>query len=152
MNVSSSETPAHQYAAHGDYTISLEATSDRGCSSSADENITVYAKPEAQYVAEEACYGDSTYFQDHSYIAEGVIASYQYDLGDGNASTSANPVHLYDTARSFTTVMTVTSDNNCSDTYNFTYTVNPEPVAAIGADEVCLGLRAQQQACIVVNP
>ncbi|WP_444998211.1 PKD domain-containing protein [Aliikangiella sp. IMCC44359] len=42
---------------------------------------------------------------------DGSINSYNWDFGDGNSSSDANPIHRYTSAGSFTATLTVTDDN-----------------------------------------
>src|SRR5262249_53756769 len=46
-----------------------------------------------------------------SYDPDGTIASYSWNFGDGSApSSSASPVHVYQTAGNYSAVLTVTDD------------------------------------------
>ncbi|NOU50925.1 PKD domain-containing protein [Pseudoalteromonas sp. JBTF-M23] len=55
--------------------------------------------------------------------AEGEIASYQWDFGDGNQSAQANPSHIYDNAGEYTVTLTVTDSQGLSNTASTEATV-----------------------------
>ena len=56
-------------------------------------------------------------FADTSTDADGSIASWAWDFGDGNVSTSQNPVHTYATDGTYTVSLTVTDNTGAVDTY-----------------------------------
>jgi len=55
--------------------------------------------------------------------ADGTIASYAWNFGDGTTSTSANPTHSYAAAGTFTATLTVTDDDGATATSNATVTI-----------------------------
>jgi|GEM_PF-1800736 len=65
------------------------------------------------------------------------IVSYTWDFGDGNGSTSANPVHAYETSGTYDVTLTVTDGNGLSDISVQEITVmedNSIPVAVATSD------------------
>ena len=69
------------------------------------------------------------------------IVSYTWDFGDGNGSTSANPVHTYETSGTYDVTLTVTDGNGLSDISVQEITVmedNSIPVA-IATSDVSVG-------------
>jgi len=71
-----------------------------------------------------ACAFDSSGSTD----ADGTIASYAWDFGDGEVSTEAAPGHSYAGAGSYEVVLTVTDDDGDSDDVTLTVAVQDEPV------------------------
>jgi PKD repeat protein len=70
---------------------------------------------------------------------DGSIVAYSWNFGDGNSSTNPNPVHVYNSAETFTAVLTVTDNSGLSDTESVTITAiepssNQPPVAVAEAD------------------
>lgn len=50
-------------------------------------------------------------------LSSGSGLSYAWDFGDGNTSTSQNPVHTYATDGSYTICLTITDANACTSTH-----------------------------------
>lgn len=70
---------------------------------------------------------------------DGTIVSYNWSFGDGTAnSTAPNPTHVYNSAGTFTAVLTVTDNSGLTGTSSVVITANTPanqlPVAVAGAD------------------
>jgi len=113
--------PPHVYTDSGMYDVSLIATNDFGCSSSISMADLITAAPmEAGFVANpfEGCAPLDVIFTDTTQVinSNDPIVSWEWDLGNGNTSTSQNPpmqtynVGLYDIS------MIVTTASGCTDT------------------------------------
>lgn len=63
-------------------------------------------------------------FTDSSTDSDGSIVAWDWDFGDGNTSTSQNPVNIYSTAGSYTVELTVTDDQGATATTSQTVTVS----------------------------
>ncbi|TVR68770.1 MAG: PKD domain-containing protein [Marinilabiliales bacterium] len=111
---STSMHPVYFYDQPGTYTVTLEVESERGLKDVAEQQITVYPKPEALFEVradEDAGYGRTVYFFNYSRNAE----SYIWDFGDGNNSTAKDPVHVYLEPGNFTVSLTAVSEHGCTD-------------------------------------
>ncbi len=77
--------------------------------------------------------------------ADGTIVGYSWNFGDGTSSTEPNPVHVYNTAGTFTAVLTVTDNSSLTGTSSVVITAssqpaaNQSPVAVAGADKTSGG-------------
>ncbi len=124
-------TPSHAYAAAGTYTVALTVTDDRGATGTASKAVTVTAPPAnvapvAAFTAAAAGL-TATFDASGSSDADGTIASYAWDFGDGTTGTGAKPGHTYATAGTYTVRLTVTDDDGATGTVS-----KAVPVTAAG--------------------
>jgi PKD repeat protein len=69
-------------------------------------------------------------FTDASTDVDGTIASREWNFGDGTTSTEANPVHTYLVAGTYTVTLTVTDNENATNSATSRVTVPAPPNAA----------------------
>lgn len=128
-NASSVQNPVHQYAAPGNYAVSLTMTNSNGCSATATASVTLYAAPNADFNFADACAASGVQFNNQSTIASGNISQYIWDFGDSSAvSGSVDPVHVYDNPGVYNVTLIAISDNGCADTTVQQITIFPLPV------------------------
>lgn len=127
----------------GNYTVILTIQTDKGCSNSVTNTVTVYPKPVANFNLPSVCLPNGTAnFVSSSTVATGSITGYAWDFGDGIGTASTqNPTYNYTGSGPFTVQLTVTTDQGCTDTKSQSITtIYPEPLAAFTLPaEVCLG-------------
>ena len=63
-----------------------------------------------------------------SYDPDGTIESYAWNFGDGTSSNTPNPVKVYNSAGSFTAVLTVTDNSGLTDAESVVITVNSSSI------------------------
>ncbi|MEZ4924511.1 MAG: PKD domain-containing protein, partial [Crocinitomicaceae bacterium] len=129
-NTSSAQDTNYVYASPGTYTVTHTVVTTGGCASTAIVDVTVMDNPVASFVDQQTCQNAPTNFTDLSSIANGSIASWTWDFGDGSAiETTQNPVHIFQTSGAFIVNLTVTSDFGCTASTIIPTTVYPAPVA-----------------------
>ncbi len=138
-NTSLIQNPVHNYGSAGSYSVSLSVTSAAGCSSNVTNTVAVNSLPTADFTFANTCLGNSASFTDISSITSGNIVSYNWNFGDGNASTLQNPTHNYAAAGNYIVTLQVTSAGGCSNTISKSVTINPKPTASFSAPDACLG-------------
>lgn len=135
--------PTHLYATHGDYDVLLKVTSDKGCETQTNQTVSVHPAVTPGFTVDDVCFGEVMDFTNTSNIDVGTL-TYEWDFGDGSAiSTLEDPSHNYDSPGTYLVKLTVTSDNNCVETYTENVNVNPVPVANFSFTETCDGTNAQ---------
>ena len=111
--------PTHVYENAGEYNITLSAVGDNGCTASfTGPTISVFPKGIANFTSAPDT-GVSAFlpnvtidFTDQSVNA----VSYQWDFGDGNTSTEANPRHNYTEPGNYTVTLIIFDEGGCPDT------------------------------------
>lgn len=136
---SSLQNPQHTYANEGVYNVTLIVSSASGCNDTILQSITIDPMPEADFVANDVCEGDSVQFINNSQISSGFISDINWDFGDGNTSSLSDPVHYYTSPGTYTVTLRVGSDQVCEDLVAKTVVVNPKPIADFMASPVCDG-------------
>lgn len=136
---SNANSPTQTYTQPGNYTATLVATTGFGCVDSINKPVVINATPLANFGNNAACYGQATSFNDLSTISSGSISSWQWNFGDGDSATTQNPQHVYDVPGTYTTTLTVSSGNGCTDSISQSVTINPAPIAAFTFNNVCEG-------------
>lgn len=135
---STQQNPGYLYGTEGQYTVSLNITTDQGCQDSITRILDIYPPPVVDFTSDinAGCSPLTISFQDLTTVSNGNIATWLWDFGD-NTSTSSdqNPIHTYTNPGTYTVTLTVTTNFGCTDVFTFTnmITVYPNPVAAFTA-------------------
>ncbi len=134
-----SEDPSHSYAAPGAYDVTLDVASDEGCVSTITYTINRFDIPDADFSLDNVCLGTDAAFTDLSTIlAPEVIATLDWEFGEGGTGTGGAPTYTYGTEGTFDVTLTATSANGCEDAITIPITVHPNPVANFSAPDVCV--------------
>ena len=143
----SGATVSHIYSA-GIYIVTLTVTDDMGATDSTSLNIDIAATTEPQPPVADAGgpysadLGVAVQFDGSASMdADGSIASYSWNFGDGSANGSGvGPVHIYTAAGNFTVVLTVTDDQGLTGSAQTTADITeiiippPEPEPQTGEE------------------
>jgi gliding motility-associated-like protein len=139
---SSLKNENHYFSLPGTYPVKLVTTTANGCSDTAVVPVKVYDAPTAAFNLNNTCLFDSALFTDTSVNPTmGTIANWSWDFGDASPIDTAvsNPHHLYPSSGNYqVTLITYSSNLNCSDTVKHTITIFPMPLANYGFENVCL--------------
>jgi gliding motility-associated-like protein len=133
--------PMHSYKNGGTYTVTLQAVSDSGCSTTSAKKV-VLNRPIARFTTGIRCTKGIINFTDLSSIPSGSIVSWQWWFGEGTTSNFQNPKNTYTFAGNYKVSLKITSDNGCSDSISLPVNVEDRPVVFFGSDllEGCLPL------------
>jgi len=107
------QNPSNIYSTHGLHNANLLVTNSHGCTHDTTLSVEVYPNPIPSFVVNDVCFNDSSEFINSSSIDYGQIASYDWDLDDGNITNDTNFQHLYLTSGDYDVNLTATSASGC---------------------------------------
>jgi gliding motility-associated-like protein len=111
--------PEHVYTNPGNYNVSLQAYNSRGCVTTLTKTQYIRlndgVKAGFGFNAPNNCRPPTPVSFTNSSTGTGIL-SYQWDFGDGNGSTAANPVHIYSSPGTYTVRLIVRNNRGCVDT------------------------------------
>lgn len=140
-NTSSSQSPGGQtYIANMNdsvYTVELHVTNSSGCSDSLTQQITVHPLPVAGFnmSADTVCALTNIIFSNTTV----GLANTSWNFGDNTTSSTANPVHNYTGAGTYTVTLIATTAYGCADTLTAPVFVDSIPGTAFSASTECVG-------------
>ncbi|MBI3501166.1 MAG: PKD domain-containing protein [Bacteroidetes bacterium] len=137
-NTSTLQNPCHTYCnGAGTYTVILTSTSNYGCQSTTNMNVTVNSLPVASFTAPNMCMNTVTQFNNTS----GNSTQWAWNFGDPQNTTSTlqNPSFTYLGYGTYTVTLIASSGSGCKDTTTQAITVYPLPVVQFVSDSVCKG-------------
>ncbi|WP_340153605.1 PKD domain-containing protein [uncultured Marivirga sp.] len=126
--ISFEESPVPFFSQPGTYPITLTATHPNGNTASITKEITVtenQAPDIAFTTGDNLCIANAVEFESQS-TAE--LNSYQWDFGDGEISTEANPNHTFATAGTYAVKLSVSDTSGCSNLFVDSVQVFEQPV------------------------
>ncbi|MBB6613188.1 PKD domain-containing protein, partial [Pontibacter sp. Tf4] len=129
-------SPSHTYTTADNYTVTLTATTQDGCTTTATKEITIYPVPQAAFSPVSVCETTRFSFRDESILASGSITGWEWDFGDGTTSTEQHPSHTYQTAATYRVRLQVTSDKGCTHLLEQDVTAHPLLTATAGEDQL----------------
>lgn len=116
---------SYVYSQPGTYSVTLFANNvDCGDTLTRTSYITVLPRPTAEFAVDhdEDCQpGIPFIFTDNSVGA----VNWEWDFGDGNTSTQANPTHTYTDFGIYSICLTVTNAQGCTDVFCDTVAIEP---------------------------
>lgn len=114
-NTSPLKNPTHLFTHAGSFTVQLIVTNVNGCKDTTETDITVNAKPFAQFSASTECQGKATVFTDESVPPTGAtIVTYHWNFGEGGSSTLQNPTYTYVNSGDYNVTLTIITDQGCT--------------------------------------
>jgi len=119
------QSPWHHYSSSGNYTVTLIASADSGCTDTASFMVHAEPVPTGNFnLTLDTCAHIATF----NNSSQGNSSS-QWFFGDGNFSSSESPQHNYMIDGNVTAYLVVTNDSGCTDTAQVTFNLPQVPVA-----------------------
>ncbi|MEM6263122.1 MAG: PKD domain-containing protein [Bacteroidota bacterium] len=139
-NTSNLQNPTHIYTSGGLFTVRLVVTNVLGCSDTLEKAslIDIPSAPTPAFTPStlSGCVPATLDFVNNSTANTASISGYQWDFGNGQTSTLANPVGItYPNIGTYTVRLVAIDVLGCSDTAFQTIAVNGLPTAGFIADD-----------------
>lgn len=134
---SASFNASHIYSSTGTFPVTLNITSTLGCSALFTGQAIVNPKPVAEFATNATCRNTPMVFTNQSTISSGTLNAYNWIFGDGGASASFTPSHLFTSAGTYNSTLIVTSNNGCSSSVTHSVTVKDVPRAGFIFSNSC---------------
>ena len=113
-STSTIKNPTHEYAADGNYTITLTVVDTYGCSSTiVKSNYIKIVTPEPAFTVSDTL-GTCPPLIVNFTNAASNYTSYIWDFGDGSTSTALNPSHFYANPGVYNAVLSATGPGGCT--------------------------------------
>jgi PKD repeat protein len=128
---SNSISPSHIYVNGGSYNVCLIVYSSLGCSDTICKNIFINKRPEISIVSNNTCFNQQPIRLFGVSVPPDTTFSlrYNWSLGDGNTSTTANPIYSYTSSGTYGLIL-IATDGICIDTAYSSVEIYPKVDAA----------------------
>lgn len=141
--ISNLQDPQHQYAAAGQYMVTLTIQDTSGCTNAITHLVDVAPLPVAYFShSVPTCFQTETFFNDLSYAASGYITEWEWIFGDGTSTIvtfpdDPNVRHTYANAGYYNVTLNVLTSNGCENSFTKQVEVIPNPVANFTYSAAC---------------
>lgn len=137
---STSVNPSHNFAAAGNYSVTLRVTTAAGCVDSVTRTVAVNRLPQVNFNTQDVCFPNPAAFNNLSFVAgAGSIANYTWNFDNGNFSNAANPTEAYSAPGTYQVKLIAETTQGCADSASQSLIIKPKPAASFTADSTCLG-------------
>ncbi|MFA6333118.1 MAG: PKD domain-containing protein, partial [Methanoregula sp.] len=127
---STEQNPSHLYIQRGTYTVKLTVKNSYGVSTAEKKDyITIGVAPKAAFVANPTS-GSVPLTVGFTDQSTGQVTSWNWNFGDGKASSEQNPSHTYWTAGTYNVILTVSNEHGSSDVTKTQYIVVSDDLVA----------------------
>lgn len=131
--------PQYTFQNAGDYSVSLTATTNFGCSSTIQKLVTISPSPVANFTHSPPCLGVPVNFTNTS---TGSVQSLQWQI-QGSVYTTANPVHAFLTSGDKNVTLNVTATNGCISFISRTINVPPVLTPDFSVSKNCINQQTE---------
>lgn len=130
-NTTTQENPTESYGIENIYNTQLIVTTNFGCKDTIIKPVTVYPLPHVDFSPTEVCLNFATVFEDNSTVSNAHTSNskvaWNWDFGDGGASTQQNPTYTYATEGVYPANLSVITNNGCENDTTIDVIVYPLP-------------------------
>lgn len=124
-----SRNATHSYSDRGDYVVVLAVRDDESIEGSTSRTVAVQDLPPTvsfSYTPSFPAVGETVQFSDESVDMDGIIASREWDFGDGSTSSETSPAHVFTSKGVYFVTLTATDDDDAFSTLTKNVAVGDE--------------------------
>ncbi|MBK7211848.1 MAG: PKD domain-containing protein [Bacteroidales bacterium] len=139
-NTSTAASPTHTFTAPGTYTVTLITQNASGCADTLDKPVTVVPKPGVEFFTDSlTCLGSmTTFFTDTIITPVGAVQAFNWNFGDGTASSNLqNPTHTYTVAGTFNVTLSIADTSGCQNIISHPVTIHNAPASSFTFLSAC---------------
>lgn len=105
--------PMKPYFNAGNYSVTLLATANNGCTGSASKTVKAHAIPQPDYLSSLGCAGSSIFFEDNSFVLNGSVATVDWSFNDSDPIQGFEVNYIFESIGSQNIEQTVMSAFGC---------------------------------------
>ena len=129
FGTSNLQGPVFNMSQDGTFAITLNVTTEQGCTYQLFNEITGYPAPLVSFASSFDEATNLVTFSNLSSIPSGVITTWQWDFGDATFSNLFEPTHTYPVPNTYSATLTATSDFGCTSSFtDFVYAIGIEEI------------------------
>jgi gliding motility-associated-like protein len=132
-----SATPSHTYASSSTFPVTVTVTAAGGCTVTATTNAIVDPNPTASFSVAQVCQGTGSVFVNTSTSDSACVWTFGGAGNPAAASYVCAPTFTYSSSGTFPVTLHITAVGGCTATATGNAVVNPMPVLAFTATDVC---------------
>ncbi|MEP7263519.1 MAG: PKD domain-containing protein [Bacteroidota bacterium] len=135
------QNPVHIYNTPGTYAVTLTVTASNGCQGTGVDSVTILPSPEAGFITDNLCPGQSGSFTDTTQFIVNAGSSWSWNFDDGTAvSNQQDPQHIYNIGGVYNVMLSVIDGNGCKDTIYKNVITAIAPVTLFTIPSGCAGV------------
>lgn len=140
-SIVNSTTTYHQYSNAGQYPASITIITNKGCSDSLTQLVSVYDLPIANFIpAQVLCSDSANQFLDFSFVnSNDTINKWWWNFGDANTAVVKNPTNNYTDSGNYMVQLVIETQKGCYDTIAKPIFVKQSPSPSFSFDSTCFG-------------
>lgn len=128
---------AYVYPYDSTFTVTLLATTEKGCIDSISKIVNVYPRAAVDFIADSVCQGESITFINTTQTTSSSI-DYVWTFGDGGVSANLNPAYTYTASGTYTVTLQSNVPGGCVNSNNHIVEIYPAPFASFTFSDECL--------------
>jgi gliding motility-associated-like protein len=133
------ENPSYVYGSPGTYTVQMIIETNAGCRDTVEEDVTVLPNPGVDFFIDNACEGDTVFFQENVDPAGAPITNWFWDINnDGTQEyTGMTANHVFTAFGNYPVELTAINQNGCRDSTVIPALAHPLPDINFFGPGVC---------------
>ena len=134
-----SKNASNYFDTIGKFPIRMEIITKNQCRDTIIDTLVVNPTPEADFLSNDVCFSDSSYFTNTSKISSGTIDTYVWEFPNSDGDSISSPTYFLKDSGNYIITLTVLSDSGCSNIASKTVYKYPNFDVAFLYNDTCFG-------------